>query len=146
MDNRRFWIVTVQLNHAQSGLAEGIVQACHGKIAPLRRMKPGDGVVLYSPKTAYPTGEPLQKFTAIGEIEKGEPYVFDMGGGFVPHRRRVLWSKASPTPIRPLLDSLDLTRGKTNWGMVFRYGLSELGADDFAKIGQAMGADIYKSA
>lgn len=48
-DKQRFWVVTASADHAARGRAEGIVQACHGKVAPLRRMRPGDGVVIYSP-------------------------------------------------------------------------------------------------
>ena len=34
----------------------------------------------------------------------GEPYRFDMGGGFVPYRRDVRYVSAQPAPIAPLLD------------------------------------------
>ena len=62
---QKFWIVTASADHAQNGINWGIVQACHGKSAPLRRMVAGDGVVIYSPRTTYQGGESLMAFTAI---------------------------------------------------------------------------------
>ncbi len=40
----------------------------HGKAAPLRRMSKGDWLIYYSPKTDMNDGEPLQQFTAIGQV------------------------------------------------------------------------------
>ena len=65
----------------------------------------------------------LQAFTAIGTVKEGEPYQFDMGEGFKPHRRNVEWAKAQETPIQPLLDKLEFTAGKQNWGFQLRFGL-----------------------
>ena len=80
-----------------------------------------------------------QAFTAIGRITGAEPMVVDMGGGFNPWRRGVDWQReVQHAPIRPLLDHLDLTRGHTNWGMAFRYGLRALTPADFALIARAM--------
>ena len=138
MDNAKYWAVTASADHAARGRAEGIVQACHGKSAPLRRMQPGDGVVIYSPRTAFQGGETLQAFTAIGRISEAAPYEFDMGGGFVPWRRGVLWQQAHPVPIRPMLEYLEMTRGQRSWGMVFRYGLVKITRADFAVIAKAM--------
>lgn len=85
-------------------------------------------------------GQPVQAFTAVGRVQEGVPYVFDMGGGFTPWRRGVDWQEARPAPIRPLLDTLDLTRGQASWGMAFRYGLRELSRADFDAISAAMTA------
>ena len=60
-----FWINTVSRDHVQRGVAGGFTQANHGKPNLLRKMARGGWVVFYSPKTHYPTGEPLQAFTAI---------------------------------------------------------------------------------
>jgi hypothetical protein len=135
----RFWAVTASADHAETGKALGIVQACHGKAAPLRRMAAGDGVVIYSPKAERSGGAPIMGFTAIGRIGSDAPYVIDMGGGFVPWRRGVEWQQnARILPIRPLLEQLDLTRGNASWGMVFRYGLAEITRKDFTMIARAM--------
>lgn len=138
----KYWAVTASGDHAENGMAWGIVQACHGKAAPLRRMAAGDGVVIYSPKTLRAGGETLMAFTAIGRIADDAPYVFDMGGGFMPWRRGVNWqAQARILPIRPLLKELELTRDQASWGMIFRYGLVQISRKDFALIARAMVLD-----
>jgi hypothetical protein len=139
MDGAKFWVVTASADHAAIGRREGIVQAGHGKSAPLLKLRAGDGVVIYSPRQSYPDGAALQAFTAIGRVAVGEPWIGVMGGGFQPWRRGVDWAEAGPAPIRPLLDDLDLTRGLASWGMAFRYGLRALTGADFARIATAMG-------
>ena len=42
----RNWLAVASANHVRKGRAEGFMQVCHGKLAPLRRIKPGDLVVL----------------------------------------------------------------------------------------------------
>lgn len=138
----RYWVITASADHAATGRALGIVQTCHGKVAPLRRMRPGDGVVIYSPRDRFTGGAPLQAFTALGRVADGDSWQVDMGGGFHPFRRRMLWRETRPAPIRLLLDRLDLTRGLASWGMAFRYGLRELTAADFACIAGAMGCGM----
>ena len=132
------WVVTASADHAARGREWGIVQACHGKHAPVKRMGPGDGVVIYSPRASFPDGPPLQAFTAIGHVAQGAPYQADMGGGFMAWRRDVVWQVTRDAPIRPLLDQLDLTRGIPNWGMAFRSGLRRMSSVDFALIARAM--------
>lgn len=134
------WIVVASADHVARGLADRIVQACHGKVAPLRRMAAGDGVVCYSSVAAFGGRERLQAFTAIGRVAPGEPYAFPMTDDRQPFRRRVAWMAAArPAPIRPLLDALAFTAGRANWGASFRYGLFQIGSDDFARIAAAMG-------
>ena len=43
-------------------------------------------------------------------------------------------------PIKPLLDRLDFTAGKSNWGYQLRFGLFEISDHDFRLIAEAMGA------
>lgn len=139
MNETKYWVVTASADHSAVGRREGIVQAGHGKAAPLLRMRAGDGVLIYSPRETIPDGPALQAFTAIGRVAVGEPWIGIMEG-FRPWRRRVLWAEAQTAAIRPLLDVLDLTRGLTSWGMAFRYGLRPVTAADFAVIATAMGA------
>ena len=47
--DRRHWLAVASADHARRGRALGIMQVCHGKAAPLRRIRGGDGVVYYSP-------------------------------------------------------------------------------------------------
>lgn len=134
----RFWIVVAAQDHAHKGRDGGFVQANHGKLAPMRRMQPGDGVVIYSPVVEYRGVERLQAFTAIGRVKPGEPYQGVMGGDFVAYRRDVAWEHAEAAPIRPMLEQLSFTRGITNWGQRFRFGLFEIPEQDFEIISAAM--------
>ncbi len=136
-DTSTYWVVTASADHALRGKAEGIVQAGHGKDAPLRRMRPGDGVVIYSSRATYPDGPPLQAFTLIGRVAEGAPYQGEVAGT-VMWRRTVLWQDTVMAPIRPMLEQLELTRGLTSWGMAFRYGLTKISRADFALIARAM--------
>lgn len=139
MTTQNHWIAVASANHVARGRAAGFMQVCHGKRAPLMRIRPGDGIIYYSPVEVFGQPGPCQAFTALGFARDGLPYPFDMGGGFVPFRRDVAWLASRPTPIRPLLDHLDLTRGRRNWGQPFRYGLLRITAADFARIATAMG-------
>lgn len=144
---RRFWVGVVSAEHCRRGVEGGFVQLGHGKAAPVRRLNPGDGLLLYAPREGMREGEAVQAFVAIGTVGRGEPYAADMGGGFVPARRDVDWDRlARPAPIRPLLDRLSFTRGKPNWGMVLRRGAFEVTAEDFALVAEAMGADSNRGA
>ncbi len=118
------------------------MQVCHGQGGPLRRIRSGDRVVYYSPTITFKGRDTLQAFTAIGVVKEGEPYRFDMGGGFVPFRRDVAWLPACEAPIRPLLGRLDFAAGKPNWGYQLRFGLFAIDAHDMTVIAEAMGADF----
>jgi hypothetical protein len=146
----RYWLGVVQREHVLRGVEQGIAQTNHGAKAGITRMAPGDGFVYYSPKTAYPDGDPLREFTAIGRIAPGEPWQADdpstgsgrRGEPFRPWRRKVDYDgAAAATPIGPLLDLLDLTRGNRNWGFILRRGHVELTEHDFRIIAHQMGAD-----
>jgi hypothetical protein len=137
----RYWIAVAAADHARRGRQQGFMQVCHGKGAPLRRLGPGDGVVYYSPKTSMDGSDRLQAFTTIGRVKDARTYQADMGG-FKPFRRDVDYLDASETPITPLLPRLALTRGRSNWGRAFRFGLVEIDAADFATIAQAMQAEL----
>jgi hypothetical protein len=137
-----YWIAVASAEHVRRGRKGGFMQVNHGKAAPLRRVKPGDGVVYYSPTNVLGVKDGLQAFTAIGTVREGEPYQGDMGAGFTPFRRDVDWAEAEETPIKPLLDRLDFTAGKSNWGYQLRFGLFPVSAADFALIARAMGAKL----
>src|SRR5262245_17170982 len=115
---RRYWLAVAAADHAQRGKALGIMQVCHGKGGPLRRVRAGDGVVYYSPTVSFRGKDRLQAFTAIGVAEGERTYQVDMGNGFRPFRRDVDYAEAEQVSILPLLERLELTRGKRNWGWV----------------------------
>ncbi len=137
-----YWIAVASAAHVRRGRAEGFMQVSHGKAAPLKRIKPGDGVVYYSPTVTLGGKDTLQAFTAIGTVKDGEPYQGEMGAGFKPYRRDVTWAKGKEAPIRPLLNQLEFTAGKTNWGYQLRFGLFAISENDFRLIARAMGTDI----
>lgn len=134
------WIGVAAASHVARGRAGGFMQVCHGKHAPIARIQPGDTIFYYSPTTEMGGGEKLQSFTAAGTVRPGEPYLSDMGDGFTPYRRDVEWLETPAVPIAALLDRLDLTRGKTNWGYGFRFGMVRISDHDCRIIFDAMKA------
>jgi hypothetical protein len=132
------WVAVASAEHVRAGIEAGIMQVCHGKGGPLQRVLPGDRVVYYSPTASFRGKDKLQAFTAIGRVEAGDPYQFDMGGGFRPYRRDVMWREAGAAPIQPLLDALAFTAGRKGWGYQFRFGLFEISSDDMDLIETAM--------
>jgi hypothetical protein len=131
------WIAVAAAEHVRIGHAGGFMQVNHGRLAPLRRLFPGDRIAYYSPSEAFGGEDRLQAFTAIGVVKRGEPYQADMGAGFRPFRRDVLWSEVVETPIRPLLGLLSFARDDPNWGYRLRFGLFEVSEDDMRVIRQA---------
>ena len=136
------WIAVASAEHVQKGRLSGFMQVCHGKGAPLRRMKPNDWVVYYSPTVTFGGKDKLQSFTAIGQIKEGDSYQADMGNGFCPFRRDVLWFEAHEALITPLLNQLDFTKNKKNWGYQFRFGLIAINEHDMQLIAKVMQATI----
>jgi hypothetical protein len=139
---RKYWIAIASAEHARRGRGEGFMQVNHGKAAPLKRIKPGDLVIYYSPALTLGGKDKLRSFTAIGTVKTGEPYLFDVEGRFQLYRRDVAWAKAEETPIGPLLAKLAFTAGKPNWGYQLRFGLFLISAADFRLIAQAMKAAV----
>jgi hypothetical protein len=64
----KYWINTISKDHVMRGVEGGFTQANHGKKTILSRVKKGDYIIFYSPKTSYKEGEPLQSFTALGRV------------------------------------------------------------------------------
>ncbi|AWB43458.1 EVE domain-containing protein [Paenibacillus sp. CAA11] len=137
----RYWIGVVSASHVKRGVQGGFAQLCHGKAAPLRRMKPGDWLIYYSPRTDLLKGEPLQAFTAIGQVEDDRVYEYPMSESFVPFRRNIRYLPCREVKIAVLLDELNLTRGKRSWGYAFRYGQVEIEEEDFLTIARSMLGD-----
>lgn len=138
MSERRNWLAVASADHVRRGRAEGFMQVNHGKLAPLRRIQPGDRIVYYSPSTVMQGKDRLQSFTAIGIVGDGDPYQVTMSEDFSPFRRNVDWFDAREAPIQPLLQDLDLTAGKPNWGFQLRRGLIPLSEHDMDLIAEAM--------
>nr|WP_316642135.1 EVE domain-containing protein [uncultured Roseateles sp.] len=141
----RHWIAVASAEHVRLGRAQGFMQVCHGKAAPLRRLQAGDWVSYYSPSTRSSGKDRLQAFTAVGRVLPGAPYAVDMGGGFVPFRRDVAWLPAAEAAIQPLLDQLDFTAGQRSWGYQLRFGLFAVSAHDMDLIARAMAIDAPRT-
>lgn len=94
--------------------------ANHGKKAPLSRMSPGDGIFIYSPKTAYPNGVPLRAITIVGEVtgEAPEPSEVIAGG----YRRAASLREINPLPLEEVREHLPVSR--------IRFGFFELDPPD----------------
>jgi hypothetical protein len=137
----KYWIGVASRDHVRRGVAGGFCQLSHGKMPAVRRLSPGDWIAYYSPRTELRGGEPLQAFTAIGRVKEGEPYLFDMGGGFVPARRDVAFVECNEAPIRPLIERLGFIKSKKNWAYPLSFGILEISGEDFRLIEEAMGVD-----
>jgi predicted RNA-binding protein len=139
VSERNYWIGVVSRSHVQLGVKGGFMQLSHGKSGPLEKLRAGDGLVMYSPRTSYPDGEALQSFTAIGVVTSGEIYQVEMTPDFKPYRLDVTFLESREAPIKPLVDGLSFIRNKTHWGAAFRFGQLKIPAEDFDLIAQAMG-------
>lgn len=137
---RQCWVGVVSRSHVQRGVAGGFIQLNHGKQAPVRRLKQGDAIALYSPRTAYPDGATLQAFTALATVTTGDVYQVEMSPDFKPWRVDVDFLTVREAPIRPLIERLSFIRDKAHWGAAFRFGQLRVPEADFALIAQAMGA------
>lgn len=137
-----YWINVVSKDHVMRGVEGGFTQANHGKPHMLRKMQRGDWIIFYSPKTAFQNGEPLQAFTAIGQVTDDEPYQAEMTPDFHPWRRNVKFLPMRDAPIRPLITELDFIEDKTHWGYKFRFGVIKISEHDFDTIRVAVEGDV----
>ncbi len=134
----KFWINTVCKDHVMNGKDGGIIQAGHGKAAPLKRLSADDLVVYYSPKTALNGGQALQSFTAACRIGNGSIYQVEVSPDFSPFRSDAEYLDIDEAVIEPLIESLDFITSKKSWGFPFRRGLFEIAQGDFEIIADAM--------
>jgi EVE domain len=134
----RYWIGVVSRAHVFRGVEGGFAQLGHGKEAPLRRLSAGDWLAYYSPRTAHPDGEPLQAFTAIGQVADGDVFQVEANPQFRPWRRRIRYEPCHEVPAAEVLDDLEIVPERRRWGMIVRRGLVEIGRGDFELIARAM--------
>lgn len=117
MNDSRTWVLVLSLRHALACVTGGYLSTGTGKAAVLRRMSVGDRVVIYSPRTDHPGGEPLRAATAIGEVTgadtlEAEPGLF---------RRTANLSVIEPVPLTDLREHLPVP--------LLRYGCIALTAE-----------------
>jgi hypothetical protein len=146
MSETHFWVGVVSYEHVQKGVELGNAQLNHGKRAALARMHQGDWFIYYSPRTSYPSGSPMQAFTAIGQITSAVPFQVTLSDDFQPFRHTVRYLPCRVVPIQEVLEDLTFLPDKQHWGARFRFGHLALPRADFQRIAQAMGVTIADSA
>jgi len=135
----RYWIGVASHEHVQRGVQGGFAQVCHGKIGTLKYMSEGDWIIYYSPTFSFGGKDTCRRFTAIGTIDSGDPYTFEMSEDFIPWRRNVTFQKSKEVLIEPLLEDLSFIKDKKKWGFPFRRGSFEIPNKDFELIAKRMG-------
>lgn len=134
----RFWIGVVSKEHVLRGVEGGFCQVCHGKKAPLNRMKKGDYLLYYSPKYQMNDQEKLQAFTAVGKILDDTAYQVEMFEDFFPFRRDVSY-------YQPVKDCpIEQVRHHPQWRQYasqIRYGHFEVSKDFFLYVFEQMKLD-----
>ena len=134
------WVGVASRDHVLIARDGGFCQLSHGKESPLQHLNPGDTIAYYSPRETIRSGDPVQAFTALGEVQDGDIWQAE-AGDFRPFRRAVRYLDVREAPIRPLLDRLSFTRGRPAWGQTLRRGTFRIEAEDHALIAQAMGVE-----
>lgn len=140
----QYWIGVASREHVLRGIAGGFAQVCHGKAGPLKTMKENDWIIYYSPSEQFGKPVPCQRFTAIGRVQKREPYQFRMSEDFIPWRRDVVFMPAKEATIIPLIDTLSFINDKRYWGFPFRRGCFSIPYNDFLLIAKSMQVTIYE--
>lgn len=139
----KYWIIVASKDHVKNGVLEGIAQACHGKAAPLKRMRKGDLVIYYSSKQVFGKPDKCQEFTAIGKVKDEEVYSFQMSPDFCPSRRNIAFFESKASSILPMINQLDFIKNKNRWGYPFRVGFLEINRNDFELISLQMLSKNY---
>ncbi|MFQ6547281.1 EVE domain-containing protein [Aestuariibius sp. 2305UL40-4] len=136
----RYFIGVAERAYVRAAVGEGVVLFSGGREAPVRNTAPGDKVIFYSPKDAH-DGDPLQAFTALGEITGNEVRLktdWPDHTGFEAHVRDCAYEDVQETPIQPLLEDLDFIEDSKNWGFYLQGGKREISAGDYQRIAGAM--------
>lgn len=132
----KYWIGVASLNHVELGVEGGFSQLCHGKEAPLKRMKPGDWLIYYSPKQELDSDAKCQCFTAIGRVKGEEIYPFAMSETFVPYRKDIdFFPDAKLVPLH----AISQLEAWQKYRSSLRYGHFEIDKDFFLVIAERMG-------
>ncbi|MBP1044778.1 EVE domain-containing protein [Enterococcus sp. BWM-S5] len=131
----KYWVGVASKDHVELGVAGGFAQLCHGKGAPLNRMKAGDWLIYYAPKKSLKTNEPYQKFMAVGQILEGDAYPFEMFPGFVPYRKNVSFAPVS-SPLS--LEAVKAFPLWTDYRSKLRFGHFEISEELFEIIAFSM--------
>lgn len=135
----RSWISVASLDHVEAAARGGFTQADHGADTRLRRLRPGDRVVFYSPRTTMRGGAPVRRFTALAVVTGEEPYRVTISDGFRPWRLACRFDAVDAVDARPLAPELSFVPDTGHWGLPFRRGLFTVPEADFRTIADRMG-------
>lgn len=80
MHHPQNWIAVANAAHARKSREGGLMQVCHGKLAPTRRMRPGDRVAYHAPAVTMGAKNLCQCFVSNRLVQIGEPYPFRDAG------------------------------------------------------------------
>jgi hypothetical protein len=137
----RDWLAVASGDHVARGLAEGFMQVCHGKSAPLRRLHAGDRLAYYSPGRVMGGPADLKSITAFGIVADDGITQVEMFPGFRPWRRRVNWISSRPVPVERLRADPGFILSGPGWGGKLRFGLLVIDSCSMDMIAAAM-ADV----
>jgi hypothetical protein len=138
INQAKYWVIVASKDHVKNGLAEGIAQACHGKVSPLKRMRKNDFILYYSGKQTLGNPQLCQQFTAIGKVADDEIYQLQVSEDFCPSRRNIEFMPSEDVSILPLINELNFIQNKKSWGYPFRFGFFEIQQQDFDLISSKM--------
>lgn len=135
----RYWIGVVSGDHVEFGVENGLCAFSKGAKSAVAKLSDGDRFAFYSPKTGFMEGEPIQAFTALGTVIDATPVENNWAGHQI-WTAKAAYAKATPAPVRPLLEPLSFVTNPVKWGMAFRRGQFEITQADFNLIEAAMKA------
>jgi hypothetical protein len=135
---RRDWLAVASAEHVARGFEGGFMQVCHGKNAPLRRLRAGDRIAYYSPGPLMGGPATLRSVTAFGVVADEVLEQVEMAPDFRPWRRRVGWISDRAVPIHRLRADPRFVLAGPGWGVKLRFGLLAIDAASMDMIAQAM--------
>lgn len=138
---QKYWINVISKERVLAAVAEGVMQSQDNE-AHLNRMKKGDWVVFYSPRTDIEGVTKLQSFTAIGQIADHTIYPVEKAPTLKIFRRKMDYVSSKETPLIPLIQHLLFIVNKKHWGTVFKLSLIQIPDVDFQYIAKQMGFSL----
>ena len=61
MSTKKYWVAAISKEHTQRGVSGSFIQVCHGKQTPLKRIKKGDYLLVYSSKITMEGNENVRR-------------------------------------------------------------------------------------
>ena len=135
----KYWVSVIAATHAGFAMDQGIAAFSKGKRSSVARVSRGDHFVYYSPKTGISEGDPVQAFTALGEITGDAEIEMPWADtGVMAWIKEASYEVIRPAPVKPMIEDLSFVTNPRYWGMAFRRGQFEISAEDFNRIAHAM--------